>query len=347
MYKLYPPSIEGKLPACAGSSLVIPFTMNKTFNENQIGAIAAIIKTISTGRVVANLTKGTLVKNNKGYVASFDNEKENGQIAKLTNGQYYKVQIAYITKNNTIGYYSSVGTFKRTTIPQVKVPALEGNFYSGYEYIGTYSQEGSDETEKVYSYCFELTDMDGNIIDTSGIQIHNGENDTETNKSQDAWKSNIELDKNVPYYLIYKVTTMNGLECISPRYITMNQDSIDIDLDIELQSRLNIDDGCIELYITPSGEKNLVISGSFVLVRSSNKNNFNIWEEVYKFSYLNMSLTKKNSIKLWEDCTIEQGEEYLYAIQAYNSRNLYSNRLNAKNGKIKADFIDAFLFDGK
>ena len=347
MYKLYPPSIEGKLPACAGSSLVIPFTMNKTVNENQIGAIAAIIKTISTGRVVANLTKGTLVKNNKGYVASFDNEKENGQIAKLTNGQYYKVQIAYITKNNTIGYYSSVGTFKRTTIPQVKVPALEGNFYSGYEYIGTYSQEGSDETEKVYSYCFELTDMDGNIIDTSGIQIHNGENDTETNKSQDAWKSNIELDKNVPYYLIYKVTTMNGLECISPRYITMNQDSIDIDLDIELQSRLNIDDGCIELYITPSGEKNLVISGSFVLVRSSNKNNFNIWEEVYKFSYLNMSLTKKNSIKLWEDCTIEQGEEYLYAIQAYNSRNLYSNRLNAKNGKIKADFIDAFLYDGK
>ena len=105
MYKLYPPSIEGKLPACAGSSLVIPFTMNKTVNENQIGAIAAIIKTISTGRVVANLTKGTLVKNNKGYVASFDNEKENGQIAKLTNGQYYKVQIAYITKNNTIGYY--------------------------------------------------------------------------------------------------------------------------------------------------------------------------------------------------------------------------------------------------
>jgi hypothetical protein len=34
MYKLYPPFIEGKLPACAGGSLSIPFTMNKSVSEN-------------------------------------------------------------------------------------------------------------------------------------------------------------------------------------------------------------------------------------------------------------------------------------------------------------------------
>ena len=39
---------------------------------------------------------------------------------------------------------------------------------------------------------------------------------------------------------------MNGLEVSSPRYITMNQDSIDIDLDIELQSRMDVDNGCVE-----------------------------------------------------------------------------------------------------
>ena len=197
MYKLYPPSIEGKLPACAGNALAIPFTMNKAVNESQIGGMVAIIKTISTGRIVANLTRGTLVKNNKGYVASFDNEKENGQIANLTNGQYYKVQLAYTTRNGTIGYYSSVGTFKRTTLPTVTVPALEGNFYSGYEYTGVYSQEGLDDTEKIYSYCFELSDMDGNIINTSGVKIHNSENDTSNKYSEDTWKSNIEMNKDV------------------------------------------------------------------------------------------------------------------------------------------------------
>jgi hypothetical protein len=35
--KLYPPSIEGKLPACAGNSLSVPFAMNKAVSEVQVG----------------------------------------------------------------------------------------------------------------------------------------------------------------------------------------------------------------------------------------------------------------------------------------------------------------------
>lgn len=347
MQKLYPPFIEGKLPACAGNALVIPFIMNKAVSENQISGMAAIIKTISTGRIVATLTKGTLMTSDKGYMASFDNEKENGQITKLVNGQYYKVQLAYITRRGTIGYYSSVGTFKRTTIPKVTVPALEGNFYAGYHYTGLYSQEGLDDTEKIYSYCFELSDMDGNIVDTSGIKVHNSENDISNKYSEDSWKSIIELNKDVPYYLTYKITTMNGLEVSSPRYITMNQDSIDIDLDIQLTSKMNIDDGCVQLYLSSTKETGTVVSGSFVLVRASSKDNFGAWDEVYKFAYLNTSVSQDIPMLIWEDCTVEQGEEYLYAIQAFNSRNLYSNRLTAKNGAIKVDFIDAFLYDGK
>jgi hypothetical protein len=344
--KLYPPSIEGKLPACAGGSLVIPFTMNRAVSEDSVSRMTAIIKTISTGRTIATLTQGTLVKNETGYTANFSNETENGQIAKLNIGQYYKVQIAYVNGAD-VGYYSPVGTFKRTTMPQVKIPALENNFYNGYEYTGTYDQSQGDSTEKIYSYCFELRDSAGNLVDTSGTQIHNSENDRDTEKTQDTWKSNIEMIKDNPYYITYKVTTMNGLTASSPRYTTMNQDSIDIDLDIELQSQLNPVEGCIELRIAPSKAKDIVISGSFVLVRASSKNNFASWDEVYKFSYLNTSLSKRDPILLWEDCTVEQGEEYLYALQAYNSRNLYSNRMNAKNGKVKVDFEDAFLYDGK
>ena len=130
--KLYPPHIEGKLPACAGNALSIPFTMNKSVSENQVGGIVALIKTISTGRVIATLTQGALVKSNKGYIASFDNEKENNQIYNLTCGQYYKIQIAYRDKDGTIGYYSPVGVFKRTTMPKVSVPSLENNYFNGY-----------------------------------------------------------------------------------------------------------------------------------------------------------------------------------------------------------------------
>lgn len=346
--KLYPPHIEGKLPACAGSALLVPFLMNKSVSENQVGGMVALIKTISTGRIVATLTQGTLVKSNKGYVASFDNEKENNQIYNLINGQYYKIQIAYKEKNGDIGYYSPVGVFKKTTMPKISIPQLENNYFNSYWFTGIYSQEGMDETEKVYSYCFELTDSEGNLISTSGECIHNSENDITTKYSEDTWKLNIELQKDALYYLTYKVTTVNGLECTSPKYITMSQDSININLNIKLQSKLDIENGCIELVLLPGDNgDSAVITGSFVLVRSSSKDNFQSWDEIYRFSYLNMSVTTKQYKKIWDDCTVEQGEEYLYAIQAYNSRNLFSNRLNAFNGKVKVDFVDAFLYDGK
>lgn len=346
--KLYPPHIEGKLPACAGNALLIPFIMNKSVNENQIGGMVAFIKTISTGRIIATLTQGTLVKSNKGYVASFDNEKENNQIYNLISGQYYKIQIAYKSKNGDIGYYSPTGIFKRTTMPRVSVPSLENNYFNSYWFTGVYSQEGMDETEKVYSYCFELTDSDNNLISTSGECIHNNENDITTKYSEDTWKVDIELQKNALYYLTYKVTTMNGLECTSPKYITMSQDSININLNIKLQSQLDMENGCVELSLLPGDNgDSAIVTGSFVLVRASSKNNFQSWDEIYRFSYLNMLITKKQHKKIWDDCTVEQGEEYLYAIQAYNSRNLFSNRLNAFNGKIKVDFENAFLYDGK
>lgn len=348
MQKLYPPHIEGKLPACTGKSLSIPFDMNRSVSDNQVIGMTALIKTISTGRVVATLTQGTLVKNNKGYIASFNNEKENNQIHNLIDGQYYKIQIAYVDFNGTVGYYSPVGIFKKTTVPKVSVPILENNYFSSYSFTGVYSQEGMDETEKVYSYCFELTDAKGNLISTSGECIHNSENDITTKYSEDTWKLNVELQKDTLYYLTYKVTTMNGLECSSPKYITMSQDSIDISLNIKLQSKLDHENGCVELILLPKDNiDRVMVTGSFVLVRASSKDNFQSWDDIYHFSYLNTLITSKDCKKIWDDCTVEQGEEYLYAIQAYNSYNLFSNKLQAFNGKVKVDFVDAFLYDGK
>jgi hypothetical protein len=106
-------------------------------------------------------------------------------------------------------------------MPKVSIPSLENNYFNSYWFTGVYSQEGLDETEKIYSYCFELTDTDGNLISSSGECIHNSENDTNTKYSEDTWKLDVELQKDMMYYLTYKVTTMNGLECSSPKYITM------------------------------------------------------------------------------------------------------------------------------
>ena len=89
MSKLYPPSLEGKLPACAGDMLVIPFTMNRAVSVNEVGGMTAVIKTISTGTVIGTL-KGSFSpgKSSGKYSADF---KLSDLDKKLNIGQYYKV----------------------------------------------------------------------------------------------------------------------------------------------------------------------------------------------------------------------------------------------------------------
>ena len=76
-------------------------------------------------------------------------------------GQYYKLQLAF-TKNNEIGYYSSTAVIKHTSNPvEFKINGLERgqtNIHQ-YTYTGVYSQEGRDITEKVYSYKFDLKNI--------------------------------------------------------------------------------------------------------------------------------------------------------------------------------------------
>jgi hypothetical protein len=49
--------------------------------------------------------------------------------------------LAYVTKDqyNTVGYYSSVGVIKCTTVPTLEIPTLNHNYFGASEYTGYYS----------------------------------------------------------------------------------------------------------------------------------------------------------------------------------------------------------------
>ncbi|MDD7754108.1 MAG: hypothetical protein PUJ51_06325 [Clostridiales bacterium] len=44
--KLYPPEIEGVIPAFCGTALVVPFSMNKTVSKSEISGMIIKIKTV-------------------------------------------------------------------------------------------------------------------------------------------------------------------------------------------------------------------------------------------------------------------------------------------------------------
>lgn len=377
MAKLYPPSIEGKLPAFAGDTLKIPITMNRGVNINQVSGMRVMVKTVQTSQLKATMRGSLSYETSTGKYYALFSCSENGFTPNL--GQFYKIQVAYVDKLSEIGYYSSVGTIKYTSVPSLEIPGLTANFYGKYDYIGIYSQEDEnitqtnpetgevtiletikrDNTEKCFSYCFELTDRDGNLIATSGVQLHDASTDQSTGQSSDNWALRRELTKDVPFYLQYKVTTTNGLEVSSAKYLVMDQDSVDIDIPLALVSEMDYENGSIVLSFyplksnDPENVSQTIISGSFVLIRSSGEDNFGSWNEVHRFTYSNVSLTVGNPVKLWEDCTVQQGIEYTYALQGYNSYGLYSNKIisvnknNTSKNSVQADFEDAFLYDGE
>ena len=351
--KLHPPVIEGKLPAFAGASINIPFKMNRAVALSDLYEATPLklrIKTVKTNREIG-VFDGRYVYNSAtgNYHANFIlSEKKND----LTPGTFYKVQIAFVGMDNKrqpeIGYYSTMGVVKCTTYPEIEIRGQNDTLSNSYEYVGVYRQPketNNDTTEKVYSYCFELKDVNGQIVSTSGVQIHNCANDDSTEEAHDHWVLRKNLKEGIPYYLTYKVTTNNGLECESQSYPIVTQESVDSSLQqkCDLIATANFEDGFIKLALRPK-VKHGVIDGSFVLARSSSEDNFDSWNEIYRFSYKNLHVYgdigesndllsthpdfwDKNDLILWQDFTVQQGVQYIYSIQAFNAQGLFSNRM--------------------
>ena len=384
--KLFPPMIESKLPAFAGAEMRIPFTMNRAVGLSQVKQMSVIIKTSQTGTIIADGLLGSYSysEETKNYTAVFNLGDLYSKILasrKVSPGQYYKVQIAYVDANGLAGYYSTAGIIKCTTVPFLEILSLNSNYYGIGSYTGQYSQSGDDKdgSEKVYSYQFFLRDAKDNIVATSGEQIHDYSDDTDTTVSQDTWNLTLELVDGIPYYISYKVTTMNGYVAESQRYVITQSESIDPNLPCKLIAVSDFDDGCTQLFIRPIANKPL--NGSFVLSRASSEDNYGTWNKIYSFSYKSVLLSPRdpsthpgnwgvNDILIWEDFTTKQGVEYKYAIQAYNSKGLYSSRvLNTieyldesyqynpdltgvyhtifRHEPVYVDFEDSFLLDGE
>ena len=90
------------------------------------------------------------------------------QGALLNEGQYYKVQLAYIDKTNTMGYLSTLGLIKYTSEPaNIYIENMvRGEVNSAQkEFVGVY-EFGNDTSEKAYSYRFIIRDNNGIIINT-------------------------------------------------------------------------------------------------------------------------------------------------------------------------------------
>lgn len=370
MAKLNPPQISSKLPAFIGLrqnesntpyQMIIPFNLNRAVSRNEFNSMELLIKTVQSNAIRTSCTTNMIYydNNTRNYKAYFNLPVD----IEWQPGQYYKVQLAFrddITdpEHPVTGYYSSVGVIKCISEPKIEIAGRDGGNITTntYTYVGTYEQNITDEngnliadiTEKVYSYEFNLYDERNQLVATSGVQLHNSSTDLESNKSSDSWTIRKKLNPNEIYSIEYNVITINGggqtIPLTSNSYPIIDAELVPPNVHASLSAISHPDDGYIEIKLVGDGSKTL-INGSFILLRSGSDDNYDSWYELTKFylSGWNATTTKL----LCKDHTVEQGIHYVYAIQAYNSTGLYSNRMQNIEGPIYCAFEDAFLWDGE
>ena len=270
----------------------------------------------------------------------------------LKPGLYYKVQLAYIDKNNDIGQYSTVGIVKYTTKPKVGIEGLSSSSINTtwHNYVGYYTQQVNniigDTTERAYSYQFDFYDEDHNLIESSGTLLHNSSNDANNYYSSDEYYFSRSFDIEQIYYVQYTVTTQNGLVLSTPEYAVMEKYSKALALDATLEATLNYDNGYVDIWL--QGNKNgngyeENASGSYIFARATKEEDdkYTVWEKIFDFTLMN----EKPTQRLWRDYTIEQGKTYKYSLQQFNKFGVFSSRLSSN--EVFADFEDMFLADGK
>lgn len=360
MAKLYPPTIPGTIPAfytgSNGTSIEVPFSMNRAVGLSEFNGFALKIKKVS-GTLIGTVFKDSVGTSLETGTVEF---KIPAEISKqLVQGQFYKVQMAYLKKIGTdtrlIGIYSTIGIVKYTTMPIVTIENMNDSVVNNhiYSYTGLYRQlsesysngvttidwSSKDTTEKMYSSRFVIYDTDGNIIKDSGEILHNTTYDTASYEASEQYMIPEALELNKVYYIYYIVTTVNGLVVSSPRYRITQRRQIPMSLEGSITAELNYDAGLVNVYLKGKHE-NQVDSGLFLLSRRA-ENDPNGWEELYYFS-LQSEIPDR---LLFTDYTVAQGVKYTYSLQQYNNNNIYSDRLYSND--IVADFEDLFLYDGK
>lgn len=354
MAKLPPPLIGGVIPAFystnnekqGGAVLTVPFSMNRAVSYLQVKGFVLKMKTIQSSTYLF-----TAESIREDTAEKIDDDSEinfyltSAELDKLNIGQSYKCQIAYKDLQGNIGHYSTVGVVKFTTKPEVLIEDLvagKTNMHT-YEYLGSYSQENLDITERVNFYRFDLWDENDKLVLTSGDMAHNDFDEDLLYKSFDNFILAKDLDLDQAYYLQYTITTNNNIVVSSPRYKIMQKLSIDPEISAEVKATLNFNNGYIDVQLIGAKNEDGLeepVTGAFLLTRASEDTNFSVWNEISRFKLAGQTPSRN----LWRDYTIEQGKRYRYALQQYNDRKLYSNKV--LSNIVLADFEDAFLYDG-
>lgn len=350
---IYPPTMQSTQPAFLHTTTQYPiyFTLQSITAFSDIGHIQIRIVRQSDNKSIIKTSKypdGTIYKppskieavNNR-YRVFIDIEdlQEPWQV-----GYLYKIQLRFGTaemwksigefatwkakqiEDGTFSEWSTVMVIKAISDPNVFIrnaqgvredvistertePTLTPMFYGAFQ-ITAESKESVDQF-RFDLYDGKYGDSTGQLLETSGWLQHNDFVD-----GADQYRFKHILTNNHYYTVVYTVITVNGFNKQSDPYTFIASRSYYSELtgvSIKIIDRdpYCIENGCLRIYLTSEDQ----LSGTFVLTRSDETNNYEVWEDIKYFLF---NLDRFDNSLIYDDFTIESGVKYRYAIQQEN-----------------------------
>lgn len=369
---IYPPILASTQPAFVPGdySLGYPiyFTLQNITSFNSIGHIqirvvdqqsnTSVIKTTNYPDGIIYKSRSeikTKEKTNDVYYVTID---QNSLKQSWIIGRCYKIQLRFGTtdkydsvanfaawkkeqiNNQTFSEWSTVMVIKAIAQPEIYIEnagTLKTDVIASKQteasltplFIGGYSDNNSDEP--LEKYKFDLYDETGDtLIESSNwIQGVSGKNYSYRFKTM--------LTNNESYKVYFSVITRNGYEART----SYDFQAVKVYLEALTGVTMKVDDedvycrenGCIKISLTSKAP----LTGCYVLTRTSEESNFQIYEDLKYFNYFEEAF---NNTLLLTDFTIESGIKYKYAFQYQNSQGLRSAPLQEEGNPIPARSVD-------
>lgn len=372
---IYPPILQSTQPAFLASlaTYKVKFTLQKVTSPASVKHIQIRVVEQRSNSSIVNTTKYpdnviyknvTLDPDATSYEIDILNSQTDDSDLRIpwSAGSYYKIQLRFgMTEfpsdlstfaswkkeqinSQTFSEWSTVMIIKAIAEPRIYIenagatrtdvisskqtePTLTPQFVAGYE---DNTPEGKT-AELLDQYKFDLYDESGETLIESSDWIQHTENTRPIHRFKTV------LTNNNSYKVVFSIVTENGYTTSTTyefQAVKVYLDAIEgVTFKVDDSSAYCKENGCLRIYITAEEP----LSGCYVLTRTSELSNYNVYEDLRYFNYFEQEF---DNDLLYTDFLVESGIKYKYAFQYQNSQGLRSNLLQESGTPVPARHID-------
>lgn len=331
MAVLFAPILRTTQPAFAASqsSLIVYYTLPQAASLTDITNIEVKVNTQDTNTNVVNNATGIL--SISATAGSFSISKGELKTGHWAAGKLYKIQARLVNTSGQKSEWSNVMITKAITPPQVKILNGETTESDPNEISATHSEMvtmptfygevtfAAGESEYLDTYRFDLW-YEGEIVETSGnIQYNSSTNAAPQYRFRKQFATYDE------HSVTFSIVSNNGYETTSKPYVfevisTTSGQITNLAVTVDSTSIACIENAMIQVRLTSTEE----INGNYVIVRSDEDTNYQVWDDVAYLTYVGKELTDE---LVFTDYYIECSKQYKYAVQRKQTNNARSELL--------------------